>query len=343
MKKFLKRFLITLALLIAAGALFLYYVLLSPNITLMKREQAYVFIGTEGTYEGVLASLDTTIVIKSKFTFKLTSDLLNYPKHIRAGKYKIHSGMSNVALFKLLRSGKQTPVNLVFNSTRTKEQFAERISEQLEVKKDSLHYLLSDNGFLSSYGLNSHTALTLFIPNTYQFFWNTSGTAFFNRMKRERDIFWNDERKQKASAIGLSEKEITILASIVEQETQRNDEKAILAGVYLNRLKKKMKLDADPTLVFALGDYTVTRVLNEHKQIDSPYNTYKNNGLPPGPICIPSIASIDAVLNRVSHNYLYFCAKDDFSGYHAYASTYEQHRLNARRFHAALNRRGIKK
>ncbi|HLG34159.1 MAG TPA: endolytic transglycosylase MltG [Bacteroidia bacterium] len=342
MKRILKIFLIALALLLVSAALFSYYVLLTPNISLLKREQPFVFVATGSVYDEVLASLDTSVAMKSKFTFGLTAGLLNYPERVRAGRYKIYSGISNLALLKLLRSGKQTPVNLVFNSTRTKEQFAERISEQLEAKYDTMLQLLNDKEFLSSYGLNPHTALTLFIPNTYEFFWNTSSKGFFYRMKKEHDTFWNEERKQKAAALGLSEKEVTVVASIVEQETQGNDEKPILAGVYLNRLRKNMKLDADPTLIFALGDYTIKRVLNEHKKIDSPYNTYKNNGLPPGPICIPSIASIDAVLNRVPHNYLYFCAKDDFSGYHVFASTYAQHQINARRFHSALNRRGIK-
>ena len=343
MKKYFRIFLTVIIALAIACALFVYYLFLTPNISLLHRERPFVFIATGANFKAVLQSLDTSVTVRSKFTFGLACGLLRYPRQVHAGRYKVHSGMTNFALIKLLRSGVQSPVNLVFNSTRSQEQFAERVSQQLEVTHDSVLYLLNNNKFLSRFELNSNTALTLFIPNTYQFFWNTSANSFFERMKTEHDKFWNDERKQKAKAKGLSETETAILASIVEQETQRNDEKPILAGVYMNRLKKNMKLDADPTLVFALGDYTINRVLNGHKQIDSPYNTYKYSGLQPGPICIPSIASIDAVLNRVSHNYLYFCAKDDFSGYHVYASTYPQHQINARRFHAALNRRGIRK
>ncbi len=251
--------------------------------------------------------------------------------------------MNNLELLKMLRSGKQLPVNLVFNSIRTREQFAERISEQIEPAKDSLLYLMRDEKFLSPLDVDSNTVLTLFIPNTYQFFWNTSGRQFVRRMKTEHDKFWNAERKQKALQLGLQPAQVTVLASIIEQETQRDDEKPVIAGVYLNRLKKKLNLQADPTLVYALGDFSIKRVLSEYKKIDSPYNTYKYAGLPPGPICIPSIISIDAVLNRFPHNYLYFCARDDFSGYHVFASTYAQHQVNARRFHKALNQRGILK
>ena len=341
--KFLKIFFFSIILLLISSGAFLYYIFFTPNISLLHRENQFLFIASGSEYNNVLVSLDTTASVKSKFTFDFASRLLKYPAHIHAGRYRIYSGMNNLSLLKLLRSGLQTPVSLVFNSVRTKEQFAARISEQLEVKKDSLLFLLNDNKYLSSYKLNSHSALAVFIPNTYEFFWNTAADGFFQRMKKENEKFWTEARKQKAAKTGLSETDVSILASIVEQETQRNEEKPLIAGVYINRLKKNMKLEADPTLVFALGDFFIKRVLSEHKEIDSPYNTYRNYGLPPGPICIPSITSIDAVLNKIPHNYIYFCAKDDFSGYHAFASTYEQHRLNARRFHAALNRRGIRK
>lgn len=343
MKKFLKIFFIVLFLLIISTGAFLYYVFLSPNISLQHRERPYIFIATGSRYENILVSLDTTVTMKSRFTFRIATQLLKYPVHVRAGRYKIYSGMNNLSFLKLLRSGLQSPVDLVFNTNRTKEQFVERISEQIEAGKDSLDYLLSDRKTLSLFNLDTNSILTLFIPNTYEFFWNTSAFAFFQRMKKENEKFWTEERIRKASQTGLSKTQVSILASIVEQETQHNDEKPLIAGVYINRLKKNMKLEADPTLVFALGDFSIRRILNNYKEINSPYNTYKNAGLPPGPICIPSIASIDAVLNRVSHNYLYFCAKDDFSGSHVFAASYQQHLGNARRFHAALNRRGIRK
>jgi UPF0755 protein len=340
-KKLLKIFFLFFLLLLAAGALGLYFIFMNPNITPAKRESPFVFIATGSTVEDAITALDTSVVFNSRFTFNIASRLMNYPGRVWPGRYKVHSAMSNLELLKMLRSGNQSMVELVFHNIRTKEQFAERIDQQIEVTNDSLLYLMNDNEFLSAFDIDTNTALTLFIPNTYEFFWNTSGSQFFKRMKTEHDKFWNDERKQKASELNLTPAEITVLASIVEQETQRNDEKPTIAGVYLNRLKKNMNLQADPTLVYALGDFSIRRVLNEHKKIDSPYNTYMYRGLPPGPICIPSIASIDAVLNRFSHNYLYFCAKEDFSGYHVFASTHQQHMTNAARFQRALNRRGI--
>jgi UPF0755 protein len=341
--KALKIILFTFLLLLAAGAVILYYILFNPNITPVKRESPYIFIATGSTAEDVFVSLDTSVQFKSRLTFRLAGRIMNYPERVYPGRYKIYGGISNLELIKILRSGKQSPVNLVFNNIRTKEQFAERIAQQIEVTKDSLSYLMENEKFLSAFHVDTNTVLTLFIPNTYRFLWNTSGSQFFKRMKGEYDKFWNAEREQKASQLGLEPAEVTVLASIVEQETQRDDEKPVIAGVYLNRLKKNWNLEADPTLVYALGDFSIKRVLSEYKKIDSPYNTYKYAGLPPGPICIPSIASIDAVLNRFPHNYLYFCARDDFSGYHAFASTYAQHQINARRFHKALNLRGILK
>ena len=341
MKKFLKIFFISAVILLAAGALGLYFIFMSPNITPAKRESPYIFIATGSASEDVFTALDTAVKFKSRFSFDMACKLMNYPKRVYAGRFKIHSAMSNLELLKMLRTGKQSPVDLVFHNIRTRELFAERISQQIEVSRDSLLFLMNDDKFLSDFDLDSNTVLTLFVPNTYQFFWNTSGTQFFKRMKTEHDKFWNEERMQKANALGLTPAKVSVLASIVEQETQRSDEKPIIAGVYLNRLKKNMYLQADPTLVYALGDFSIRRVLNQHKKIDSPYNTYMYAGLPPGPICIPSISSIDAVLNRFSHNYLYFCAKEDFSGYHVFASTHEQHMTNAARFQRALNKRGI--
>ena|SRR5258705_6833679 len=341
MRRLLKIFLIAFIVLLAAGALALYFIFLTPNVSPVKRESPFVFIATRSTPEDAFAALDSSLRWSSKFSFRMAARLMNYPSQIYPGRYKIHSGMTNLELLKMLRSGRQSLVNLVFNNLRTKEQFAARISEQIEVGADSLMYFMRDVDFLSDYNVDTNTVLTLFIPNTYEFFWNTSGRQFFKRMKTEYDKFWNEERRQKASQLGLTASEVTTVASIVEQETQRNDEKPVIAGVYLNRLKKNWNLEADPTLVFALGDFSIKRVLKEYKKIDSPYNTYKYSGLPPGPICIPSIISIDAVLNRFPHNYLYFCARDDFSGYHVFAATYAQHQVNANRFHKALNQRGI--
>jgi UPF0755 protein len=202
---------------------------------------------------------------------------------------------------------------------------------------------MNDTAYISSFGFSSDNFLAMFLPDTYEFWWNTTADQFMQRMKTEYEKFWNQERNQKAVKTGLTTAEVSILASIVEKETSQNDEKPILAGIYMNRINKGMPLQADPTLIYAIGDFSISRVLNIYKEIDSPYNTYKFKGLPPGPICLPSKASIDAVLNYSRHGYLYFCARDDFSGYHAYAVTYQQHMVNARKFQKELNRRGIMK
>jgi UPF0755 protein len=218
-------------------------------------------------------------------------------------------------------------------------ELAERVSHQIEADSASLVSLLNDSAYLARAGLNMENALTLFIPNTYEFYWNTTAQQFMDRMKRENESFWTADRMMKASDAGLSKEEVIILASIVEKETNKNDEKARIAGVYKNRLDAGWRLQADPTLVYASGDFGLTRVLNIHKRIESPYNTYIHTGLPPGPICIPSIASIEAVLNYENHKFLFFCAKDDLSGYHVFAETVTQHNRNANNYRKAIENR----
>ncbi len=251
--------------------------------------------------------------------------------------------MSNTQLVNRLRSGEQAPVSLIFNSIRTKQQLAGRIGKQLEADSVALLKLLNDKAFVKKLGFTADNILCLFIPNTYEFFWNTGPEQFISRMAKEYKRFWNEDRTGKLEKIGLKQSEASILASIVEMESTKNDEKPIIAGVYINRLKKGIKLEADPTLIFALGDFTIQRVLNKDLQFDSPYNTYKYAGLPPGPISLPSIVSIDAVLSPVHHNYLFFCAKADLSGYHNFSATLQQHIRYAREYQAALNKMNIKR
>jgi UPF0755 protein len=210
------------------------------------------------------------------------------------------------------------------------------------IDADSLLYLLNDSTYCDALGFTPETVLTMFLPNTYEMYWNIGEEKFVSKMKREYLNFWNSDRNAKAQALGLSPIEVSVLASIVEEESAVVDEYPMIAGLYLNRLSKGMPLQADPTVKFALGDFGLRRILHKHLEVDSPYNTYKNIGLPPGPLRIPSIKAIDAVLNRVEHNYLYMCAKEDLSGTHNFAVTLAQHTANARRYQAALNRRGIK-
>jgi UPF0755 protein len=235
------------------------------------------------------------------------------------------------------------PVQLLVKSVRTKEDLAEQVAAQLELNADSLLHALRQPEVYDAYGFDAENFLTMFLPNTYEMLWNTRTDEFIQRMAKEFKKFWTDERKAKARKQGLSQSEAYILASIVQQETSRRDEMPKVAGVYINRLQRGMPLQADPTLIFALGDFTIKRVLNEHKEIASRYNTYKYKGLPPGPIYMPNTYTIDAVLDAEDHNYLYFCAKPDFSGYHQFASSYRQHLRNARAYHRALNQRRIYK
>jgi len=214
---------------------------------------------------------------------------------------------------------------------------------QIESDSTEIIKLLRDSAYISIFGFDKETILIMFLPNTYEVYWNITPKDLMDRMYLEYNKFWNADRRHKAEEIGLDPEEVSVLASIVEKETAKNDEKAKIAGVYMNRMKYGWRLQADPTIIYAWGDFGIRRVLNIHKQVDSPYNTYIYFGLPPGPICIPSIASVEAVLNREDHNYMFFCAKDDFSGYHVFATTHAQHNINANRYRRALDARNIKK
>jgi UPF0755 protein len=251
--------------------------------------------------------------------------------------------MNNEDMLRMLIAGRQEPIKLTFNNIRTREQLAEKISSQIEASESDLRRILADEMFLSSLGYNKENVMSIFIPNTYEFYWNTSAEQFIQRMSREFTKFWSTEKKEKSAAIGLSPIEIIILASLVDEETDKADEEPRIAGVYINRLNKHILLQADPTVRYALGDFTISRILKKHLEIESPYNTYIHAGLPPGPISIPSIAAINAVLNYEKHSYLYFCASDDFSGYHHFSKTIEQHMQYARQYQNALNRHRIMK
>jgi UPF0755 protein len=309
------------------------------NVWTPEGEKVSIYIPTNAGFDDVKQELYSKGLILNRTSFEWLAARKKYPGLIKPGHYVLQEGMSNDALINMLRLGTQTPVQVIFNNIRTKEQLARVISKQIEADSSSLMAFLNDTAYLLALGLNNETALCLFIPNTYEFFWNTSARQFMDRMQREHDAFWAGNREEKARAIGLSQAEVITLASIVDKETNKNDEKAAIAGVYMNRLDRNWLLQADPTLVYASGDFGLTRVLNIHKEINSPYNTYMYAGLPPGPICIPSIASIDAVLNYEDHDYFFFCAKDDFSGYHVFAKSITQHNRNARRYHKAIQNR----
>ena len=343
MKKRTKILITTMVPLLIAGATvacLLHRAAFSNNVRL--RSSICIYIPTGAAYSDVLAVLKENKVLKNEKSFEYIAKIKKYPTRIRAGKYRIDQKMSNNELVNRLRSGRQEAVDFTFNNIRTKEQFANRVAEQLEMNSTDLLDLLNDNDFLAAYHLNSQTALTIFIPNTYKVWWNTSAEDFVKKMYREYGKFWTEERREKAAAIGLSPTEVVILASIVEEENHRRDEQARIAGLYINRLKMGMPLQADPTLKFAWNDFALKRVLDCHKEIDSPYNTYKIAGLPPGAIRIPSPSCVDAVLHYEKHNYLYMCAKEDLSGYHNFSVTYSQHQANAAKYHNTLNKNKIK-
>ncbi len=337
--RFLLWFLFLLIIASLASGYYLYGLIYSNNVWTPEGKDVSIYIPGDATFEDVKQNLYSHGVILNRTSFEWLAARKKYPELIKPGHFLIKEGMSNDKLINMLRLGEQIPVKVIFNNIRIKEQLAQKVGMQIEADSGSLIKLLNDSVYQASMGLGTETALTLFIPNTYEFYWNTSAQQFMNRMYREYESFWSYDRDEKAAGLNMSRADVVILASIVEKETNKNDEKARIAGVYLNRLQKNWLLQADPTLVYASGDFGLTRVLNVHKDIDSPYNTYKYAGLPPGPICIPSIASVDAVLNAEDHDYLFFCAKDDLSGYHVFANSITQHNRNARRYRKAIENR----
>ncbi len=342
-KKYFFGIIVMVLLLTSVIAIIGYYKFLAPSVKNVEVNDPYVYIPTGSNFAYVLAVLEKKKLVNNVSDFKWLAKQMNYVNRIKPGKYKLHNGMSNKEMIELLRSGRQEKVLIAINNIRKVDGLALLLSSKLEVDSASIVKLFNDSIYLRQYDFNTYNSISVVIPNTYEFYWNTNAQQFFERMFVEYKKFWTDNRLKMANKLGLDSKKVSIVASIVEKETRKKDEKPILAGIYLNRLNKGWKLEADPTLVYAADDFTISRVLNIHKKIESPYNTYLNFGLPPGPICTPSIETIDAVLNCKKSNYMFFCAREDFSGYHNYAVTYNEHLRNARLFQAALNKRGITK
>jgi len=320
----------------------LYSRVYQPNVVLPDNTEKYIYIPSNSEFSDVVKILIENGLLINANSFEWLAKEKKYDTNIKAGRYKINRVLNNNDLVNLLRSGRQSPIKVTFNNLRNKEQLAGKIASQIEADSLSIISYITDTTFLNKLELNTENVACLFIPNTYEFYWNTSVEDFVNRMIKEYSDFWNSSRKKKAAEIKLNYYQVAVLASIVEKEQSiKRDERPEIAGLYLNRLKKRMKLESDPTLIFALGDFTIKRVLNKDKKVKSSYNTYKNKGLPPGPICIPSINAIDAVLNASKHKYIFMCAKEDFSGYHNFAKTYAKHLINARKYQKALNKRKI--
>lgn len=342
----LKKIIIPLALLSVGVLLWLsyriYVIVLEPNTAFETKEQV-VFIPTNATFNDV-----KTIIypyIKRWDDFERFADKRGYSSQVLAGRFVLKQGMHNFDLVRALRSNQA--VRLTFNNQERLEDLAGRVSQQIEADSLSLLMAFRAADFLETYEATAEQALALFLPNTYEFYWNTSAIAFRDRVVREYVKFWNEDRRQKAENLGFTPIQATILASIVQKETAKVDERPKVAGVYLNRLRKGMPLQADPTVIFAMKnnaqnfDWVIKRVYIKDLSVDSPYNTYQNTGLPPGPIFMPDINAIEAVLNFESHNYIYFCASPERPGYHEFAVTYEKHQENSRKYHQWIKKLGI--
>jgi UPF0755 protein len=305
-------------------------------------EVVYLEIPTGSTWPELLFLLQQQGLVRDMASFEWVAQRADYPNKVLPGRYRIEAGMNNLELVKLLASGRQEPVKIVINKFRNRFDLYGAVARKLEADSVRLARLFTDDKLMRKHGFNSENSLAMIVPNTYEFYWNTDAAEFLERMFTEYSKFWSAERREKSRRLGLSPEEVMVLASIVEEETNKNDEKGTVAQVYLNRLNMGMKLQADPTVKFAVGDFAIKRVTGKHLEVASPFNTYYVTGLPPAPICTPSIATIDAVLNSSPHDYLYFCAREDFSGYHRFARTYKEHQQNARLYQKALDKLNIK-
>ncbi len=338
-----KRFMIGMVIfsvILSSFSFYFYQVFYGANILLEKQAEV-VLIDRDDTFDSLRNKLYDGVIVDEILSFSFVAKALGYQDNVKPGVYLLEPEMNNLEVVRRLRAGDQIPIDITFNNVRFKEDLVEKIADDTGINSTEFLILLNDNEYLSTLGFDKETIMAMFIPNTYEVYWTISPKALFDRMKKEYDKFWNSDRKAKAEALGLSPVEISILASIVQDEMYIVSESPKIAGLYVNRIKKNMLLQADPTVKFALGDFSIQRVLIADTRIDSPYNTYKYRGLPPGPINLPTIASLDAVLNYEKHDYLYMCAREDFSGYHRFAKDLTQHNKNARLLHKALNDRKI--
>ncbi len=320
-------------------SVYIYQMLYSPNFLINSKEK-FIIINEKTEFNELIKSLERDTIINDILSFSVLSKIMEYQENIKEGAYKVNTNMSNYDMITMLRSGNQTPINITFSYARKINDLAEKITKKLKMSDDDLVNYLYDN--IEDYNdFNKLDIISIFLPDTYEVYWNISPKKLTEKMYSEYKKFWNKERLIKLDKINLEQKEAIVLASIVASESRMLDEADRIAGVYMNRLNRNMRLQADPTLVFAANDYTIRRVLNKHKRIKSPYNTYIHKGLPPGPIRLASKNYIDAVLNYEKHNYIFMCAKEDFSGYHAFATNLTDHNRNAKKFQKALNLRKI--
>jgi UPF0755 protein len=316
-----------------------YYYYLHPQFH--PSRTVYFYINRNDNIDSVYNKVSKEGTSTGMKGFRRLAKKHRYAENIRYGRYAIQPNNNVRTLFFHLSRGYQTPKNLIIGSVRTREALARNLGKQIMADSTKIIQRMYDTTLCAKLGFNEETIMCLFIPNTYQVYWTINPDELLERMKKEYDRFWNEERLAKAKDIGLTAKEISILASIVEEETNNSDERPMVAGLYINRLTRGMLLQADPTVKFALQNFELRRITNRHLETNSPYNTYKHKGLPPGPIRNPSIKSIDSVLNYAKHNYIYMCAKEDFSGTHNFATNLAGHHANARKYQQALNKKKI--
>jgi UPF0755 protein len=339
-----KKLKIAILLFSLVSAMFSYYVwqvFKTPNFNVEANKPFELFIPQKASYESVLDTLKKHDIVRDQLSFRFLAKVLKYPDKVRPGRYIIHSEMGNWELLRKLRNGRQDAYKVVINNFRLKEDIASRIAHQTAYDSAAIYAVLDSSKLMQQWGFDSETSPAIFVPNTYEVNWTTTFPEFLEKMNKSYLKFWTSKRKEEAKKLGLTPVQVSILASIVYGESKNSKEQARVAGVYWNRLQANMPLQADPTVVFAWKDFTIKRVTSKYTALNSPYNTYKNTGLPPGPISIVSGDVIDRVLNLEHHDYLYFCAKADFSENHAFAVTYEEHMQNAADYQKALDKNKI--
>ena len=333
----MKKFILGMVLLLLLAGCFAGWRILGSG-TDFSSDNYYLYIRTGMSYPEVLGLLEHDTVLKSTAFFDWVAKRMDYPGNVRAGKYEIHKDMSVLGIVRMLHNGRQSPVKIVITKFRTPEGFAGAVGKKLECDSDAIAAFIHNNDSLREFGVDSSTFLTIVLPNTYTYFWNITPSALFRKMYAYYKSWWTPARIAAAKTRGLTPASATILASIVEEETTVQSDKGKIASVYLNRMSKGIRLSADPTIKYALRDFELRRIYDKYLQTASPYNTYIHEGLPPGPICTPSEATLDAVLNAPSTDYLYFVAKPDFSGYSNFAATYKEHLAFAKAYRDALDR-----
>ncbi|MEO6404944.1 MAG: endolytic transglycosylase MltG [Ferruginibacter sp.] len=331
----MKKIFLVLFLVILLTVLWGAYNLLGPVVS--SPEGKYLFIPTGSNYENVLQRIKEQKILSGTFFFNLVSKQVKYPRNVKPGRYEIKNGSNLISLVRMLKAGNQSPVRLVINKLRTKEDLAKKIAGSFETDEQSVINFLQSNDSLKPYELDSNTVMTAVIPDTYLLLWNSSFKKLFSRLRVESQKFWNEQRKAKASAKNLTPVQVYTIASIVDEETNMASDKPLVASVYINRLNKRMKLQADPTVKYALRNFGLKRILYGHLAYPSPYNTYYTTGLPPGPICTAMPQTIDAVLDAPTTNYLFFAAKPDLKGYHVFSESYEEHKIHAKAYQLALD------